>query len=232
MGGYPDLYNHLLGGNQRMSTTRNIEAGWKCQKSTRCLEPIFKEWTNCIAEIAHNWKSRRDAPWWYNERASLSVFAGAVWRAGGVCFEEYCDEKRTRKTHCFGKCYPGRVDLGFSRNGSDFIAEAKATWHCFGRTEREGAGDRVRHNLESACDDVRLTRPSGRRRFGIVFARPVFKKRFKAQIDGNLGRWVEMLAGFETNAYAWAFPSCARYLYSEDGYYCPGEALLIREVRR
>ena len=26
------------------------------------------------------WDDKKDAPYWYNERASLSLFAGAVWR--------------------------------------------------------------------------------------------------------------------------------------------------------
>jgi len=65
-----------------------------------------------------------------------------------------------------------------------------------------------------------------------VFARPVFKKRFKAEIDIKLKRWVEMLAEFDTSAYAWAFPPCARHIYSEDGYFCPGEAVLVKEVHK
>jgi len=60
-----------------MNTIPNIEGGRRC-KRVRCFEAIFKEWIGCISQIAHDWKSRGDVPWWYNERASLSVFAGAV----------------------------------------------------------------------------------------------------------------------------------------------------------
>jgi hypothetical protein len=37
-----------------------------------------------------------DAAWWYNERAILSLFAGAIWSSNGWAFEEFATTKRER----------------------------------------------------------------------------------------------------------------------------------------
>ena len=66
----------------------------------------FVRWAD---KIADDWAHSRDVPWWYNERASLSVFARAVWASGEVAFEEFFEEKRTvsRRTHKFRGPYSG-----------------------------------------------------------------------------------------------------------------------------
>jgi hypothetical protein len=94
----------------------------------RYLSPVLKTWINLITEIAAVWKSSKDVPWCNNERSSLSVFAGAVWRAGGLSFEEYSDEKRgiLRKSGKPSKPYQGRVDLYFKFSGIEFISEVSA----------------------------------------------------------------------------------------------------------
>ena len=109
-----------------VSTIPRIEGGYR-RKQIRCFEAIYEQWINAVTELACSRKRAGDVPWWYNERASLSVFAGAIWRAGGHCFEEYSDEKRDfrRRSHRLGKGYPGRVDLYLSWRRFDFIAEAK-----------------------------------------------------------------------------------------------------------
>lgn len=206
-------------------------AGFKC-KQIPCFKPIFKEWIKCVSEIAEDWKPK-DVPWWYNERASLSVFAGAIWRAGGLCFEEYSDPKRRigSRNRCFGSVYSGRVDLYFSWRGFDFIAEAKDTYSGFSRSH-DGARARLAHWLEISRQDVRKIPGNGQRKLAILFARPFFKKSCKSQIDEKLNQWVEILQGLDTNAYAWVFPPCARHIWSSDEDFCPGEAVLIKEVWR
>jgi hypothetical protein len=199
----------------------------------RCLKPILEEWIKCVSELAEEWKHKKKVPWWYNERASLSVFAGAIWRAGGLCFEEYSDPKRTMggRNHRSGSLYHGRVDLYFSWHGFDFIAEAKSTYSGFSRND-DRASDRLARWLKKSRDDVRPIPRNGQRKLAILFARPFFKKSCESQIDEKLNKWVEMLQGLDTNAYAWVFPPCARNTWSSDDDFCPGEAVLIKEVRR
>lgn len=111
----------------------------------------------------------------------------------------------------------------------DFIAEAKDTYSGFTRSHA-AARDRINRRLKKAWQDIRRTKPYGQRRLGIVFAKPIFKKQVKTEIDAKLNQWVEMLNDLDINAYAWVFPSCARFTWSSNGYFCPGEAVLIKEV--
>jgi hypothetical protein len=214
-----------------MKTASKIE-GYRC-KRIRCFEQIFREWIRGTTEIADQWKKCRDVPWWYNERAALSVLAGAIWRAGGFSFEEYSDQKRRigKRTRRFRALYPGRVDLYFSWAGFDFIGEAKDTWSGFSQKNGHPA-PRMTKCLKLACADIKKTAPWGQRRLGIAFAMPYFRKATKSQIDQKILAWVEALEDLETSAYAWVFPQSSRYIHDSDGNFCPGVAVLIKEVRR
>ena len=215
-----------------MSTTPKLEGGFRC-KQNRCFKPIYKEWIKVLTETAEQWKRDQDVPWWYNERASLSLFAGAIWRADGHCLEEYSDDKRAvgPRTHRFGEVYPGRVDLFSSWGGFDFIAEAKQKWTgCTRSTKTTIAG--LKNKLKEARKDIRVSHPKRQRRLAIVFARPYFQKGTNVEeIDARLETWIADLAELDTTSYAWAFPRCARRMKTEWSY-CPGEAILIREVWR
>jgi hypothetical protein len=74
--------------------------------------------------------------------------------------------------------------------------------------------------------------PFGQRRLAIVFAMPYFREACKSEITGRLSLWVEKLHDLDTSAYAWVFPGCARYIRGYDNSYCPGVAVLIKEVKR
>ena len=136
----------------------------------RSIKPILKEWIKANSEIAKLWQSGPDAPWWYGERASLSVFAGAIWRVGGYCFEEYSETKKgiKRDTKKHGDSYPGRVDLYFSLPHSEFVAEAKFVSTAFTR-KNNGAAKKLQSALESALGDVRAS-PRGGRRSSVWFS--------------------------------------------------------------
>jgi hypothetical protein len=51
-------------------------------------------WITNNKDLVRSW--RGDLPWWYNERASISVLAGAAWGTGGLAFEEYSEDKKAR----------------------------------------------------------------------------------------------------------------------------------------
>jgi hypothetical protein len=215
-----------------MSTTFRLEGDYRC-KQIRCLKPIYKEWIKILTEFAEQWKRDRDVPWWYNERASLSLFAGAIWRAGGHCLEEYSDQKRAigRRTKRIGNFYIGRVDLFFTWHGIDFIAEAKQTWSGFTRGN-ENALNRLKSHLKDARKDIHGPLPNRQRRLAILFARPYFQKGVSAEeINMRLQTWIANLADLDTTSYAWAFPRCARHMRTKWSY-CPGEAILIKQVWR
>ena len=67
-------------------------SGVRCT-SLSIFRPLLKEWIATNTDMAHYWQG--DLPWWYGERASTSVLAGAAWRIGGLAFEEYREDKKT-----------------------------------------------------------------------------------------------------------------------------------------
>ncbi|HEX8949356.1 MAG TPA: hypothetical protein VF790_10370, partial [Dissulfurispiraceae bacterium] len=56
----------------------------KTKKAVVCMQPqlkgVLNKWVQIIENIAEDQKEGKDVPWWYTEMASLSIFAGAVWK--------------------------------------------------------------------------------------------------------------------------------------------------------
>ncbi|MGH8746639.1 MAG: hypothetical protein ACREUK_09110 [Burkholderiales bacterium] len=70
-----------------MSTLNTFEAGRLPE-----LAPMLREWIRANAAYVKQCEDS-DAPWWFNERAALSVVAAAAWLAGGIALEEYTAPK-------------------------------------------------------------------------------------------------------------------------------------------
>jgi hypothetical protein len=106
----------------------------KAANGIRCkhglpLQGVLREWVRVNEEFARRGQRFNDVPWWYNERANVSVFAGAVWRNRGRAFEEFSATKRKIGTTT-GRLHgsvPGRVDMYFeTRDGNEYNLEAKS----------------------------------------------------------------------------------------------------------
>src|SRR4051794_10797989 len=92
------------------------------------LRPLLHRWIKLNQELTRRWAHDPDVPWWYNERASVGLFAAAAWLEEGHAFEEYSGSKRKEKGHS-----AGRFDLEFSVRKHEFRAEAKQCWLRAGR---------------------------------------------------------------------------------------------------
>jgi hypothetical protein len=189
------------------------------------LRGILRTWVKLID--LDEWDAPGDAPWWYNERALLSLFAGAVWQHGGWAFEEYATSKLQSKR----ARYAGRGDLMFSigRRATRFVAEAKVCSPSIGPgTDPLRQIERV---LDTACRDVAKAREAGYRPLGLVFVAPCVKttqvSHASAGIAGML-RGVKELAG---TGWAWNFPAAGRRIKA-DGYVYPGGMMIIRPLGR
>lgn len=210
-----------------MKTTSTHTISGIHQHKLRCLTPVLKKWIILNKNIAEAW-ANNDVPWWYGERACLSVFAGAIWKVGGIAFEEYSFEKRN-KVH--GKrIVNGRNDLYFELNGEEYIVEAK--YSSFGASRLKiGAPGNIQDCLEKARRDIRkCPHSTGQRRLGIAFVRPYFTMHQKHAVSKKIKKWVENLQKLDYSCAAWVFPKGSRCF--KGNYYAPGIAVLIKEVRR
>jgi len=159
----------------------------------RATTEITEEWANIETSLV------------VHRRASLSVFAGAVWRAGGLSFEEYSDEKRKvgKRTRRLGALYPGRVDLHFSCG----VLISSLRPRTLGLASIKSMRIQAQARWLSAARVFRYQEnaPHGQRRLGIAFAMPYFRKGAKPQIDKKILAWVDALEDLDTSAYAWVF---------------------------
>lgn len=200
------------------------------------LKDILKKWMILNREIARSWLAKdRDVPWWYNERAALSIFAGAVWKAGknNCVLEEYSEDKRriSKRGKIADKKYRGRGDCYFNVGKDDFIAEAKICFPGINTGNLPKVEDQVRKGIEKACKDIKKSKPYGQRRLAFLFVCP--KTKDKKLIGERIRNFVEKIKKKgEWDAMAWIFPDFARTVKDRDTKkYYPGIVLLIKEVK-
>jgi len=156
-----------------MKQVRGVHCG-----SLKQISPVLRKWMH-LMEDADWWKWEKlpDAPWWYNERALLSLFAGAIWRCKGWAFEEFAVTKR-QKPRGRGRqqkdSLRARGDLEFWWPASDiyFISEAKRAELPIRENSRK-LQTRIGAWLDACVDDVRRHPQSqDYRRTGILFVVP------------------------------------------------------------
>ena len=118
------------------------------------LRPVLEAWLRINSRAGREWVKYGAAPWWYNERASLSFFAGAVWQCtGGWALEEFSTVKidsseRGRKQELSGRC-----DIDFGFGNYEYAAEAKQCWPNISNTSNSIA--MVKRFLREAHQDCR-----------------------------------------------------------------------------
>jgi hypothetical protein len=193
------------------------------------LTPLLRSWVALMGRYLRRFASLHDRPWWYNERATLSLLAAAAWEAGGVALEEYSTRKGT-----VGKPSDlrlGRCDLFVSLAGGDFACEAKQVWAPIGRTATRGV-EAMRVGLNDACRAARRLRKAEGRRLALCFGVPYLPRRDRESIDAQLSCWLGDVRSLKWSSFASSFPKSVRGTPGDDGYYYPGVVLLIKEVFR
>lgn len=186
------------------------------------LTEVLFRWISMMEEP---WED--DAPWWYNERASLSQLAGAIWLQRGWVFEEYSASKKHDTGH-----YPGRVDLMFECGDIKAVAEAKQIWPSL--VTVKGYRRCVDEALRRAKKDAsRAPNLNGQyQRLAMAFVTPVAPPRLVRDPEAyekTLNSFVSELRRTPNATVAWVFPDERRTLRSRIRKYCyPGTAIVIR----
>jgi hypothetical protein len=169
------------------------------------------------------------APWWYNERATLSVFAGAVWQSQGWVLEEFSTEKVV-PTRQHRRYKPGRCDILFSIKNKTFIGEAKQCWPTL-TDNLHVAIQSVHDALDTACKEALENSEIGYPCLGMVFIAPCLHESKKERTIGNLQSFVTQLLEIKGTTIAWVFPKAARSLQPDSkfrNYIFPGVALVMQ----
>lgn len=185
----------------------------------KVLRELLWEWAGVLERTTRIWTDSDDAAWAYNERATLSLLAGAVWRLGGIAFEEYANQKNDGT---FGRC-----DLYFQTGRRDFVAEAKQCWASASPTADPAKA--ARRALESSARQVGAYRSYGYDRLGIAFACAYLPTSKAASVNEHLEHWLSELRRVPHDCIAWSFPEKARRKSFGNELF-PGLAIVIRQV--
>jgi hypothetical protein len=187
------------------------------------LKPVLKEWIALIKKSSREW-GRNDCSWWYSERVNLSVFAGAIWRKGGSCFEEYSDTNINGKLEYKGKC-----DLYFKYGNHDFIVEAKQCWPNAGSTSYS-LEDTIKNSIKMEHRDAKSVYAGNIKKLSLVYVIPRMPKFDLNKIDACIYNLIDIVNDLSVKSVAYTFPAEKRKLRDKDGdgYIYPGIILLIK----
>lgn len=137
------------------------------------LKIILNVWINAIIRYTSN--NEYDNPWGYNERASLSVLAGAAWTLRNwLALEEFSTMKRYRTLVPridSGSLLDGRCDFFVQSPNSSFAIEAKQTVQSIG--SRSDGNTYITRAMRRAWEDSGyMSKKEAYRRFAVTFIVP------------------------------------------------------------
>lgn len=217
----------------------------------RGLQPLLVSWSNAVLDFCKS-SGYEDNPWWYNERASLSLLAGAAWRMSGwTALEEFSTTKRgviPEGDVDSGHIVRGRCDLYVAHRSTSFAIEAKQAWQSIGSRAKAGNANRV---IDSArrkawADAGKLTSDEANHRLAITFVVPYLPvsevgemgRQGTLRIDerlvrGKLEEWRDSIGLSSTSAYAYVFPRrSAGFINSRQTKLFPGTLILVERRQR
>lgn len=203
-----------------------MEQGIYVNRRLRSLRRIFAEWIRLNNLFGRRWtRQSRDCPWWYNERALLSLFAGALWRTNNEAFEEFSEYKRTE-----AKLSAGRIDLWFLAGRHEYWAEAKACEIAITRNGKQR--QRISAAMAAAKRDALRLKPDGStKRLAVTFIAPYLTRGHEQIFQERLTWLIDMVRGMNPSAMAWTFPKL-RKSPRHKRWISPGIIIFIKQVHR
>lgn len=221
----------------------------KCVHANKSDESIQKLLTAWIKAVDRYTKAFQDNPWWYNERASLSVLAGAAWTLKDwFALEEFSTVKHLRELDPGldeGHLRNGRCDLFIRNPDESFAIEAKQAVQPIGR--RPDGYSHMNKALKGAWDDSgALGKWEAERRFAVTFVVPTIPlsevrmgsgKRIQVcpdKVGETLHRWLTdepYFPGWSGKAtqFAYLFPKVGNPDYVYGNRYFPGIVVIFDE---
>lgn len=218
------------------------------------LEPLLDSWVSTVKHYCalHKAFKLRENCWWHNERASISILAGAAWRVPHkdgqwVAIEEFATNKRglVEQGQSSGDPRHGRCDIYVTNSEVSYAIEAKQVWQSIGNLSQGIVN--VKAGLDAAWKDAgSLHSYEADWRMAATFIVPFLPlsevvKEGKVDLDKvreNVQRWLEGMQGFERikgkpTAYAYYFPyECQAYYNDEVGRLFPGVVVVLERRLR
>jgi hypothetical protein len=172
------------------------------------LTEVLQKWLDLNERTVQEWEG--DIPWRYNERATLRIFAGAIWVKGGFVIEEYSAKKS--RVDADSSEYFGRPDMWFELDGREYDIEAKICKRFLSPfVDPTSHIDATMKAAVADAKDLKLDNPS-RMACGLVMSVPLLRlsKRSlgwmmdKSKLEAQLMRWVSAVRAQKATS-AWFF---------------------------
>lgn len=169
-------------------------------KDIQWLEPVLIQWLKIHRDYVEE-VNCEDALYWYNERANVSAFAGAMWKCGGFALEEYsafkADETENSKK--------GRIDLYLQSHGNAAVCEAKMTWIylCEAHKQQTNFSSAISEAIKKASDDVSKTLKTNTNSLGIALNFIIGYSKEDVDTTDSLILLQKEIKNSECDFYAW-----------------------------
>ncbi|MBU4313823.1 MAG: hypothetical protein KJ821_03400 [Actinobacteria bacterium] len=185
------------------------------------IEALLSKWVKMHESFCNY--STKDSLYWYNERASISTLAGAVWKCSEFSLEEYRTIKKYRKGS-----WSGRADLWFTWRKREYYVETKQTWISLSKKSNVStATGRINKALQNAIKEAAYIEKEEGQALGLVFVIPYIRSTESDHMDSRLKILIEQVEKVNYEIMAYTFPTTCRLLES-DNYIYPGVVLVGR----
>ena len=140
----------------RVSINESNAQGVVTTNELAFLKPVFENFNENINKYISSGDAI-DLPYYYNERATLSILSAAFWQQNMISIEEYTSPKTSEMGP-----FMGRTDMWVGCNGQSLCIEAKQRWPSSGDGElvkkamREVEEDANKNNSEHATGNAGL----------------------------------------------------------------------------
>ncbi|WKL51247.1 hypothetical protein Q1W70_17300 [Pseudomonas kielensis] len=180
------------------------------------LRPVLERWFTCIDRF-NAVRGDGESPYWFDERANLSLLSAAAWMAEMVTLQHTPTPKQVEEGD-----RSGRADLLLANAQQRAYLQASQRWPRLNAL-----------NLSQALLDITAAAKtiaySNELKLGCLFVAP--HKPQQSATPEELQDLIDDLQKQHCCAVAWYFPYAYRKLRNEAGHYHPGVAVLLKEAR-
>ena len=198
----------------------------------------LKHWSGLLHEWSSNIErymkyTNGDIPYWYKERANVSILAGAAWRSGFIALQEFeADKQISVDETTISELYSwkGRCDLyiGSSTNQHDLI-EAKYKWLSL---KSDDFNKYATNLVNKALADAKASQCGGDiSAVGVAFIPVYLHAKYMENIDDIIKNTIAQIKEMELDAYAWCFPNTMRQRILDNNYLNPGIFLFAKSSK-
>ncbi|ROM62649.1 hypothetical protein BK653_28120 [Pseudomonas brassicacearum] len=179
------------------------------------LRPVLERWFDCIDRY-NAVRGDNDTPYWFDERANLSLLSAAAWMAEMVTLQN----APTRKQNEEGERNVS-ADLFIASTEERAFIQATQRWPKVNNLN-------LTQPLQEVTSDAKRISYASDLKLGCLFVSP--QKAQQSATPEELQDMIDDLQKENTCAVAWYFPYAYRKLRNEAGLYHPGIAVLFKQA--